>query len=61
MKENSILVAVVEGQNVMFNQKVFSTGTRGYIGTAKIVIDGKVHQANFQLYEVGSKPADKKK
>lgn len=41
---------------VYVNPKVFSTGSRGFYGNGKIVIDNKRYQANIQLVEIGSKP-----
>lgn len=41
---------------VMANPKTFSTGSRGFFGSAKIEIDGKRYQAQIQLVEIGSKP-----
>jgi hypothetical protein len=35
--------------------KDFKTGSRGFYGQAKIEIDGKLHQAQIQLVEIGSK------
>lgn len=37
-------------------KKQFSTGSRGFHVSDKIVIDGKRYQANVQLVEIGSKP-----
>ena len=39
--------------------KQFSTGSRGFLGLGQVVVDGKRHQVNFQLVEIGS--AKKKK
>jgi hypothetical protein len=44
---------------VSLNEKTFSTGSRGYYASAKLEIKGKRYQANFQLVEIGSKPAPK--
>jgi len=35
--------------------KQFGTGSKGFFGQGQIVIDGKRHQANFHLIEIGSK------
>jgi len=40
--------------------KDFKTGSRGFFGTGKIVIDGKRYQTQVQLVEIGSKPKEKK-
>ena len=37
-------------------EKVFKTGSRGFFGMGKILIDGKRYQAQVQLVEIGSKP-----
>ena len=39
--------------------KQFSTGSREFLGLGQVVVDGKRHQVNFQLVEIGS--AKKKK
>ena len=39
--------------------KQFSTGSKGFLGLGQVVVDGKRHQVNFQLVEIGS--AKKKK
>lgn len=46
--------------DVIMSPKVYSTGTRGYHGTGKVQDGEKKYQLNFQVYEVGSKPAKKK-
>ena len=33
----------------------FKTGSKGFVALGQVVIDGKRHQINFQLVEVGSK------
>lgn len=40
---------------IELNKKEFKTKSVGYHGFGKIEIDGKKHQANFLLIEVGSK------
>lgn len=49
----------VAGRGVIVASKVFSTGSRGYYGNDKVVIDGKIHTVAISLVEVGSKPAAK--
>jgi len=44
---------------VSLNEKTFSTGSRGYYASAKLEVRGKRYQVNFQLVEIGSKPATK--
>jgi len=44
---------------VGLNEKVFSTGSRGYYASAKLEVHGKRYQVNFQLVEIGSKQAAK--
>lgn len=41
---------------ILVNPKVFSTGSRGFYGNGKVVIDNKRYQVNVQLVEIGSKP-----
>jgi len=36
--------------------KTFRTGSRGYYGQTKVIMDGKRYQAAVQLVEIGSKP-----
>ncbi|HXW37572.1 MAG TPA: hypothetical protein VEJ36_06710 [Nitrososphaerales archaeon] len=42
---------------VTLGEKTFSTGSRGYYSSAKLEVHGKRYQVNFQLVEIGSKPA----
>ncbi len=45
---------------VSLNEKVFSTGSRGFHASTKLEVHGKRYQVNFQLIEIGSKkPASK--
>lgn len=46
----------IEGQTLIAGEKTFSTGSIGYHGTGKVILDGKKYQVNVQLVEVGSKP-----
>lgn len=43
------------------NEKVFSTGSRGFYGQSKIEIAGKRYQASVQLVEIGSKESKEQK
>lgn len=49
-----------EKQNFILNKKTFSTGSRGYHGTGKMMAGGKNYQVNIQCVEIGSKPKEKK-
>ena len=42
---------------VVLAEKTFKTGSRGFWGSAKVVIDGKRYQVQVQAVEIGSKPA----
>ncbi len=43
--------------NVLFGlERTFSTGSKGFHGSGKVLINGKRYQANFTLVEIGSKP-----
>ena len=42
---------------VQLDDKVFSTGSRGYHTSKKIELDDKRYQLNFMLVEIGSKTA----
>lgn len=54
--------ASIEGQDIMLGErgyngsKPFSTGSKGYHGNGKLLINGVKFQANLTLVEVGSKP-----
>jgi hypothetical protein len=37
-------------------EKKFSTGSTGYWANAKLEIDGKNYQCQFQMVQIGSKP-----
>lgn len=43
--------------NLLAEPKTFRTGSRGYYGTAKVVLDGRRYQAQVQLVEIGSRQA----
>jgi len=40
---------------IVLSRKQFKTGSVGFHGFGKIEIDGKRHQVNFMLIEIGSK------
>lgn len=47
----------VNGQTILASAKTFSTGSRGFFATGKVVgPDGKRYQCTFNLVEIGSKP-----
>jgi hypothetical protein len=57
----SIRVAQIEVDGVLagtieLKERTFSTGSRGYYGNGKIVIDGKRYQVGANIVEIGSKP-----
>jgi hypothetical protein len=56
-----MLNASIEGQTIVMNDKTFSTGSTGYHGVGKIVLNGAVYQCNLMVIKVGSKPIQKKK
>jgi len=44
-------------QNFILDPKNYSTGSRGYYGTGKMVAAGKKYQISIQVVEIGSKAA----
>lgn len=53
--EETVVVRVGElGQTVLLSPKQFKTGSRGYFGQGKVVINGIRYQATMQLVEIGS-------
>ena len=50
-----------DGQLIVMNDKIFSTGSTGYHGVGKVFLDGKKYQANVMLIAVGSRPQTKSK
>ena len=40
---------------IVLSEHAFSTGSKGFFGAGKIEIDGKRHQVQVQLVEIGSK------
>jgi hypothetical protein len=51
----------IDGQKIVATEKTFSTGSVGYYASAKIVIDGAIHQCGINIVKAGSKPESKKK
>ena len=41
---------------MLAKEKTFSTGSRGFSVSDKIVIDGKRYQVGLNIVEIGSKP-----
>jgi hypothetical protein len=52
----SIIVNIGDHGDMIASQKQFSTGSVGYYGNGKIIIDGQVYQASVNLTLIGSKP-----
>ena len=46
-------------QPFILNEKVFSTGSKGFHGHGKMQVGDKNYQVNIQLVEIGSKPKEK--
>jgi len=63
MSEESLNLANIQvkgsKQPFILNEKVFSTGSKGFHGHGKMMIGEKNYQVNIQLVEIGSKPKDK--
>ncbi len=51
-----IAVNIDKAGTLIARAKTFSTGSRGYHASGKLVLNGKTYQTNIQLVEVGSKP-----
>lgn len=56
MVSDQIAVAFQAG-NIKIQPKTFSTGSRGYNGAGKVMIDGKKYQFSGNFVEIGSKPS----
>jgi hypothetical protein len=52
----SIVVNFADHGDLLATSKTFATGSVGYYGNGKIVIDGQVYQVGVTLTLVGSKP-----
>ena len=55
---NLRIPVVLNGETVAFidpEPHVWNTGTDGYMGLGKVVINGAKYQAKFDLFRVGSK------
>lgn len=44
--------------SVLAEPKTFRTGSRGYYGSTKVVMDGRRYQVQVQLVEIGSRQAE---
>ena len=52
------LATLLEVFGIVLKPKVFSTGSKGYFGVAKIVgVDHRRYQVQIQVVEIGSKAA----
>lgn len=51
-----ILVDSQHAGSLVLKPKDFSTGSRGYYGYGKVVIDGKEYQVGGNFVEIGTKP-----
>lgn len=52
----NVISVQIEGQTVFANSKTFKTGSVGFYGAGKVLIDGKRHQVGINIVEIGSKP-----
>ena len=55
----NIIIDGVE-QVVGLSTKNFSTGSKGFNGTGKMVVNGKRYQIGINVVEIGSKPKKEK-
>lgn len=53
---DSYTVNVVGAGAMIANSKTFSTGSKGYFASQKLVIGGKSYQCQVQMILIGSKP-----
>ena len=58
---NSTVITFDGGQILVADTREFKTGSRGYYGSGKIVIDGKRYQVSCNVVEIGSKPGSEVK
>lgn len=56
VKIATILVDGVTTGTIELRPKEFNTGSRGYHGNGKIVINGKRYQVGANIVEIGTKP-----
>ncbi len=45
-----------DGGSMIATEKTFATGSRGYFGTFKTILDGRRYQVQLMAVEIGSKP-----
>ena len=55
-----VLVDSQHAGSLVLKPKEFSTGSRGFYGHGKLVIDGKEYQVGANVVEIGTKPKPKK-
>lgn len=53
----SEIMQLVSSQ-IVLAEKQFRSGSRGYWGGGKLVLNGKRYQTQVQLVEIGSKPTE---
>lgn len=56
MSAREAIAVSIDGQTIVAGAKQFSTGSTGFHGVGKIVLDGAKYQVNVQVVKVGSKP-----
>ena len=54
-EEKAAIIVKIEEQILIAAKRDFSTGSRGYYGSGKVLIDGKMHQVSMNVVEIGSK------
>jgi hypothetical protein len=59
MSEN--LTVKIGDQSLLAEHRTFKTGSKGYWGGGKVVLDGKRYQVSMSIVEIGSKPKPKGK
>lgn len=60
MKELENFIVKIMEQDIICSKKEFKSGSRGFYGNGKILIEDKKYQVGLILTEVGTKPKDKK-
>ena len=54
-KEAEVLVVKIADQLLTATKRTFSTGSKGYYGSGKVIVNGKLHQVSMNVVEIGSK------
>ena len=54
--KKEIIVVKIEDQIISAASRKFSTGSVGYYGSGKVMINGKMHQVSMNIVEIGSAP-----